>query len=198
MSDKEEKKEVKATEAPVKPAKKTNWLKISIIANIVLVVVIAVGAASWAMMRASDTDPKFCASCHIMKPMVDSYLSDKSTSLDHLHEKATIQCKQCHDYPLSKEIASGINFITGNYTMPLSYNKIATKEFCLKCHGSYDKLAKLTANYDPDSGRNPHESHNGELDCYNCHKSHGQSTLYCSQCHSDMKIPDGWEGATAQ
>jgi nitrate/TMAO reductase-like tetraheme cytochrome c subunit len=196
MSEKEEIKEVKPAEAPVKPVKKANGLKISIAANIVLVVLIAVGAASWAMMHASDTDPKFCATCHVMSPMVDSYLS--SNNLDHKHAQATIQCKQCHDYPLSKEISSGINFITGNYTMPLSYNKIATKEFCLKCHGSYDKLAALTANYDPDSGRNPHQSHNGELDCYNCHKSHGQSTLYCAQCHSDMKIPDGWAGSTAE
>lgn len=194
MSDKDEQSELKTTETSEKPAKKTNWLKISIITNIVLVVIIAVGAASWAIIHASDTDPKFCATCHIMQPMVDSYLN--SNHLDHLHAQATIQCKQCHDYPLSKEISSGINFVTGNYTVPLNYNKLGTKEFCLKCHGSYAKLAELTANYDPDSGRNPHESHNGELECYNCHKSHGESSLYCSQCHSDMKIPEGWEGST--
>jgi nitrate/TMAO reductase-like tetraheme cytochrome c subunit len=175
---------------PVTPPKKINGLKISIISNILLVLVIAIGAASWYTIHLSDTNPQFCATCHLMKEYVDSYTS--STHLDHLHAQATIQCKQCHDYPLASEISSGIKYITGNYTVPLAYTKIGNKEFCLKCHGSYDKLAEYTANYDPDSGRNPHQSHNGELDCYNCHKSHGQSQLYCTQCHSDIKIPEGW------
>jgi cytochrome c nitrite reductase small subunit len=195
MSEIEENKTAQTPEKIIKPVKKTNWLKISIIANIVLVVIIAVGVASVAVINQSNTNPQFCATCHLMKQYVDSYTS--STNLDHLHAQATIQCKQCHDYPLSSEISSGIKFVTGNYYVPLGFDKLATKEFCLKCHGSYTKIAELTANYDPDSGRNPHQSHNGELDCFNCHKSHGQSQLYCSQCHADMKIPDGWKAYSA-
>jgi len=38
---------------------------------------------------------------------------------------------------------------------------------------------------------NPHQSHNGELDCAVCHHMHKASEKYCIQCHSqyDFKVP---------
>lgn len=188
--------EPKAPKAP----KKTNWLKISIIANIVLVVVIAAGLVTLGLLHQSDTNPSFCGTCHnVMGPMVESYLTGKTadgiTTLDHAHAQANVQCKDCHDYPLPAEIRSGINYIIGNYEVPLATRKFGTTEFCLRCHVSYEKLAERTVNYDPATGRNPHDSHNGELDCMTCHKVHQQSELYCVQCHSDMKIPEGWKAS---
>ncbi len=56
----------------------------------------------------------------------------------------------------------------------------AIKDQCLKCHGSFDKLAEQTKDLVP----NPHYSHLGEVDCVACHK--GDKTepeLTCNQCH---------------
>ena len=40
--------------------------------------------------------------------------------------------------------------------------------------------------------RNPHVQEHGEVACSECHKAHRASTVYCSKCHSDATIPDGW------
>jgi DnaJ-class molecular chaperone len=54
---------------------------------------------------------------------------------------------------------------------------------CMKCHGSYDAIAKRTAKITP----NPHDAHVGQLRCTLCHKAHQPSVLYCDQCH-DFKL----------
>ena len=41
------------------------------------------------------------------------------------------------------------------------------KDQCMKCHGSYEDLAKKTAGLEP----NPHRSHLGAVNCQDCHKA---------------------------
>lgn len=72
------------------------------------------------------------------------------------------------------------------------------EEFCLNeaCHvnddGSVmtrDDLIEATS----DMGeRNPHVAQHGEVACSECHKAHRASVMYCTQCHSDAEVPDGW------
>jgi len=68
-----------------------------------------------------------------------------------------------------------------------------TNKNCLQCHDSYEALAKATApqHVDPEdkeSAANPHDSHMGPIDCFNCHKTHTPSELVCAECHSfDME-----------
>ena len=64
------------------------------------------------------------------------------------------------------------------------------KEFCLGCHGSYANLIVLTKDSTAlsdiaDTVVNPHDSHQGEVDCYNCHKMHRtvKPINYCYTCH---------------
>ncbi len=166
-----------------KKAKKINknraWTIIGIIAAVLVVVG---GAGGGYLIHLSDTSPQFCGTCHIMDPNVDSYLS--SNDMDFLHFKAGVQCKECHDYPVPAEVASGIKFITGNYEvdaegklMPVTYDN----DMCLKCHISYDFIAESTAHL----SRNPHDSHNGQMACKTCHVSHGDQIDFCSQCHDN-------------
>lgn len=64
---------------------------------------------------------------------------------------------------------------------PKSENGYVTKQQCMACHGSYDKLAAQTASLQP----NPHYSHLGEVNCEDCHK--GNTTkpqLMCNSCHN--------------
>lgn len=175
-----------------KPVKKKNWLKISIIANIGILVIVAVAALTMAIVHQSDTNPKFCATCHIMAKNVDSYLT--GSNLDHVHELAGVQCKQCHEYPLPAEIASGINFVSGNFEVGADGELMKRKyddSMCLQCHISYDFVSEKTADLD----KNPHNSHLGEMPCSTCHVSHGEQIDYCSQCHDNgdqemIKAPD--------
>lgn len=63
---------------------------------------------------------------------------------------------------------------------PKQDGKWAVKDQCLKCHGSFDKLAEQTKDVVP----NPHYSHLGEVDCIACHKSDkSEPELTCNQCH---------------
>jgi fumarate reductase flavoprotein subunit len=82
------------------------------------------------------------------------------------HVAAHVGCAQCH--------ASGI-------AVP------PTTATCLTCHGgTYQKLAASTANDMP----NPHESHQGEIPCAQCHHVHKASVTLCNQCHTfDMSTP---------
>ena len=161
---------------------KPNWVKISIIANIAIVAVIAIVLAGVEIEHQSDTNPKFCALCHLMQANVNSYLT--GTNMDHVHEMAGVQCKDCHNYPISAEVSSGIKYITGNYPKTSTGNLPQMKfddAMCTKCHISEAHVAQLTDFL----ARNPHASHFGDLPCSTCHISHGQQIDYCSTCHDN-------------
>ncbi len=51
---------------------------------------------------------------------------------------------------------------------------------CLECHGTREKLAAKTEKADP----NPHQSHQGDLDCNACHHVHKASENNCEKCHA--------------
>ena len=166
-------------EKKVKKSKKGVWTVIGIIA---LALVVIGGAGGGYLIHLSNTSPEFCATCHIMVPNVDSYLT--SNNLDNIHEQGNVACKECHDYPIPAEVSSGIKYILGDYTvdadgklLPVTY----TNDMCFKCHISYDYIAYATNRLD----RNPHQSHNGELPCKTCHVSHGEQIDYCAQCHDN-------------
>ncbi|MDO4938281.1 MAG: cytochrome c3 family protein [Sutterellaceae bacterium] len=82
------------------------------------------------------------------------------------HAAKGVKCEMCH--------------ISAEKTTPVR------KEACLKCHGSYEQLAKRTAKVEP----NPHDNHFGDRDCSTCHKGHTKSVVTCNQCHKfDLKTP---------
>jgi cytochrome c nitrite reductase small subunit len=174
--------EGKPSEDQPKAKKKPNWFKISIIANIVIVALIAVAAASMGIIYQSDTNPNFCGTCHIMDRNVTSYLT--SVNLDHVHAEAGVECKECHDYPVSAEISSGFKFIIHDYKTD-EEGMLAKRKFgddmCLQCHISNDFVATQTDFL----ARNPHRSHFGALACNTCHVGHGEQIDYCSTCHDN-------------
>lgn len=174
-------KSVPAAENSSSP-KKTNWLKISIGANIaVLVIALFIAAGSY-VGHLSNTSPEFCGLCHVMQPNVSSYMT--SSNMDHVHQQAGVRCKDCHDYSLAAEITSGVKFIIGDYAVNQS-GVLPKREYddklCTQCHISAQHLAEAT-DFLP---RNPHYNHNGELPCNTCHLSHDQQVDYCSTCHDN-------------
>ncbi len=92
--------------------------------------------------------------------------------LDNSHAKVSLSCANCHDTKLP-QLDDTVENIK-----------------CLECHGPMEELAKKTEPAEF-KDRNPHQSHLGEIACTVCHKSHGESKVYCLGCHQKfvMTIP---------
>lgn len=84
-----------------------------------------------------------------------------SQFMDARHSARNVGCQSCHAQ---------------------SSNAAPSKETCLTCHGgAYSVLAAKTA-----GGRfNPHQSHNGDLACAECHRMHEPFQLHCHSCHEE-------------
>lgn len=165
-----------------KQPRKTNWIKVLTISNIVIIALVGIGLASAAVIHQSDTNPNLCSICHIMRPNVISYQT--GNTMDHVHQQAGIECKDCHDYPVTAEITSGVNFLIGNYevnSQGVLNKRVYSDEMCLDCHISQQHVADTTDYL----FRNPHNSHWGFMPCSNCHISHGEQIDYCSSCHDN-------------
>lgn len=177
----EEQEEAQVEE--VKKAKSNKKLGVWAIVGIIVAALVVVGGAGGGyLIHLSNTSPEFCATCHIMDKNVTSYLS--SNDLDNIHYQANVACKDCHDYPIPAEVASGVKFILGDYTVDENGDLIKLTyddDICLQCHISKQFVAQSTDFLT----RNPHDSHNGMLSCKTCHVSHGQQIDYCSQCHDN-------------
>ena len=188
--------------------------KIAVV-GVVVVIVVAIGAG----MFAWHEQPSFCgAICH--SPM-DSYLktyesqsgqtgvdkwgnqvSDSSSMLASVHSQYGKTCLDCHKPVLSEQMSEGVEWLTGSYNSVLTERttsqliaasgSVDSDEFCMNssCHNySREDLEKKTSWM----GKiNPHTPQHGEQKCSTCHKAHRQSVMYCTQCHTEAVVPDGW------
>lgn len=197
--------------AEAAPKRKKKW---PIVVGVVVAVLIAAGAGFWVWHE----QPSFCnAICHTpMDPYnatfdqaLDSEGVDKwgntventSSMLCVTHAAEGLACLDCHVPTLGEQISEGMNWISGNYVYPLEERDLEelveargikdSDEFCLNeaCHSqTREDLAAATA----DMKRNPHVGQHGKVACSECHKAHRSSVMYCSQCHSDSDLPEGW------
>lgn len=173
---------------------------------VLVAVIVVAGVVGWEYTGTAE----FCNMCHIEKPYYESWKSGQY--LDHRHAVKGVTCDDCHVEPgkprimeMGKYVKEGINYVTGNYPTPLPEANL-TKEYCLRCHGTYSELAQKTSNVKP----NPHMHHLGEIQCTLCHKSHKPFVNRCVECHKwafqkqgttsagleNLKLPDtsivGW------
>lgn len=89
----------------------------------------------------------------------DDFLADR-----HMKQSA-LTCQSCHSEKPAKD--------------PVE------KDTCLKCHISYEDLAKKTSELTP----NPHENHMTGGDCSDCHHAHRPPAMMCDSCHQfDLQI----------
>ena len=136
-----------------------------------------------------------------------------------LEDGETVDCLDCHVPQLGEQITEALNWVTGSYEIEgtnsngdavltertledlVEARGIDEDEFCLNenCHHvdddgneilTRDDLVEATA--DLDDTYNPHLSQHGEVACSECHKAHSQSVNYCTNCHTDAPVPDGW------
>ncbi len=155
--------------------------------KLIFILVLAFGlivVSGFATLKASD-NPSFCKSCHNMKPQYKSYADGKL--LAHQHARAGVVCHDCHQDSLTTKASEGVKYATGDYEYPMKTRKFSN-DMCLKCHNYKKVIAKTNF-----KESNPHESHNGQLDCNKCHKMHEPSSVYCAKCHDFKwmdKLPD--------
>ena len=197
------------------PKKSSAKKRVGIVCGVIAVIVAIAGFGMWTW----HDDPSFCGTvCHTpmasyletydQKPNtegVDKYgnpVSNTSAMLAVQHGAMGFDCLTCHKATLGQQISEGTAWLAGNYTYPLDERSVAelgeptgmgSDEMCLNesCHNmTRDDLYNLTA--DEENLYNTHWSHHETLDCGTCHKAHGQSVLYCTQCHAQAPVPEGW------
>lgn len=181
-----------------KPKRKKSRKKLWIVLGVIAVVLVAGGTGGWIWHE----QPSFCnAICHSpMDPYVENYYSDDLSLAVVGHEEAEVACLQCHETDLGQQVSEAMAWLSGDFSDPLSVRRFGTVDFCGKCHDDgdestgidWDAIEASTANYQG-SGRNPHDSHLGKVDCYTCHSMHNKSKLYCTQCHDNIKTPEEWK-----
>lgn len=122
---------------------------------------------------------------------------------------ADATCLSCHVPTMSEQVSEGVSWAAGGYSVEANdtyeggvlaerslsdltaARGVTGKEFCSNddCHNVANKeFAGLTAQYE----RNPHDFQHGEVECGECHKAHRASVLYCTGCHGDAELPEGW------
>lgn len=214
MSESEETKREEASQPAAKrPMEKRKRLGITLGCIAVVLVVAGAGFMVW------HEQPSFCnAICHDpMDPYLPTFeatpgqpaadkwgneVEDASSMLAAVHNQAGKTCMDCHVPQLDEQMTEGAEWVTGNYDSPLG-ERTSTQlvearglensdEFCMNtsCHPyGRDELVKKTAWM----GKiNPHTPQHGEQKCTTCHKAHRASVNYCTQCHTDAVVPDGW------
>jgi hypothetical protein len=118
-----------------------------------------------------------------MQSYIDS-LQDSSLIV-YVHAQAGFDCLDCHEQEVLEEVHGTVNFSATSVN-----EREFPKQFCLDCHGSYAALIARTkesnALTDIDNvSVNPHDTHEGEVDCYYCHRMHKkvEPINYCYGCH---------------
>ena len=195
--------------------------KLPIILGVVVVVLVAAGAGFWVWHEQPSFCNAICHTpmdpYNVTYDQeygvegIDKWgntVADTSSMLAVSHKTFDTTCMGCHVPTLSEQISEGIGWVTGNYevTENPTYGVVLYEtsledltaargadpdSFCLNesCHNmTRDDLVAATDDLD----FNPHAPQHGEIACSDCHKAHRASVMYCSQCHADAEVPEGW------
>ncbi|MDR2381440.1 MAG: cytochrome c3 family protein [Bifidobacteriaceae bacterium] len=218
----EEQSDGSTPEEPPKKKKKKGKGRVILISVGAAFILLAGGGGG--VYATQHSNPSFCnAICHTpMDPYVESF--KEGTSVNPLQTELTapisvtlhkesdqqLVCVTCHNDGLDVQLREGKNWITGDYVYPFADRVLKAGEpklegqwngitFCLRegCHVEAESLEELKVVL-ADQHRNPHDSHNGTLDCTVCHQTHQQSVMWCTQCHADAVVPEGWLTYTEQ
>ncbi len=127
------------------------------------------------------------------------------------HKQQGMNCLSCHVPTLQEQVSEGIEWVSYGFDVPTPLverdcddltrpRAVEQDEACLNenCHNyTREELADLPAVRD--MKYNPHAAQHNEMaglnvqtSCSDCHKSHRASVMYCTKCHVDADVPDGW------
>lgn len=216
----EEKQETKRSESPASSRKAKRAIAASVVA--VVVIAAGAGFWMWHEQPSfcnavchSPMDPYVeMFQQEAGQPGVDKYGNDvlnTSSMLAIAHKAEGLDCLSCHVPTISEQISEVSEWVGGRFAVPEPLAERSTTvmsvargqdadSFCLNpaCHNyTREQLETLPAvagmKYNPHAGQ--HNEMGGESAqpaCTDCHKSHRASVMYCTKCHVDADVPEGW------
>ena len=136
----------------------------------------------------SSSDSNSCGGCH--QSYVESMKNAKT--LVNKHSAIAKDCFTCHKKPSLETAHADTTKTPGKLIRERKY----PNDLCLNCHHvSYDQLVEKTKEskaFKTVDGTviNPHDTHVGRVECYNCHKMHKekQPIEYCYGCHHTRQL----------
>ncbi len=155
-----------------------------LILTVVLVVLVSIGFASLRFFDFTQNNPKFCASCHLMKTAFDVW--EKS-------EHRAVNCHDCHHLSIIEANMLFIHVILHSPTSvtPRHGKVIVGWDFCMKCHWNRDERFPKAPNINMS---NIHSRHvfMQQIQCSNCHGYVLHEFLpeekFCIKCHEDRAV----------
>jgi DnaJ-class molecular chaperone len=150
------------------------FYSVALLAAVAGVVVVFVGAEFSLDTRAGTMSEKDRIAA------VEQSIKDpaNSTHLANFHHQKQMSCTTCH----------------GSELIP-DANATAINGQCIACHGGFERVA--TTHKGP-PWLNPHASHLGNVACTACHAAHQEAKAYCTNCHTNFKMPMQAGAATAK
>lgn len=166
---------------------KRKILKFTIISSgILIVLLLSTFGVTWATSL-----PKFCATCHIMKPEYATWQASDHSQVD---------CVACHVDPglinalkhkvvATKELYM---YVAKKYQLPIQMTEKIPDSRCLKCHSL---KRKVSPSY-PDLNIPHQRHHDNGITCVTCHKgvAHGQIASRGVTTTGDLNKWDKAEG----
>ena len=148
------------------------------------------------------------------EPGVDKWgndVDDTSGMLAVAHKQQGMNCLSCHVPTLQEQVSEGVEWVSYGFDVPTPLlerdcddltrpRAVEEDAACLNknCHDyTRDQLVDLPAVRN--MKYNPHAAQHNEMagetvhtSCSDCHKSHRASVMYCTKCHVDADVPEGW------
>jgi hypothetical protein len=156
---------------------------------LLLVVAVTGAIAGFRYYRYTQTDPQFCASCHMMQ---ESYRSWEQSS------HRDVICQQCHKLTLLEQNRLFLTYVARGYTAPQEqkHGRVAPWEACKDCHIRDVKQGSVSLRSSFGHARHVFMENIG---CMKCHSeklhSFQPDEKACITCHQDKLVHGlGMEG----
>jgi len=155
-----------------------------LIAIIAIVFLAGGGIVGYKFYDFTQNNPKFCISCHLMKPAFDAWT---------VSEHKGINCHECHHLSIPEQNKLLITFVLHNpKAVPPRHGKIIVPwKFCVKCHWEKDERYPNA----PSIGNSPLHAKHYFMNRIECTKCHGYIThkfipeeRFCIKCHEDREV----------
>jgi len=171
--------------------KYTEWLREGltlkgkiVIAVLLLVIIVGGGVVAFKFYDFTQNNPKFCISCHLMKPAYDAWASS---------EHDNINCHECHHLTIPEQNRLLISFVLHRPTsVPERHGKIIVPwKFCVTCHWETDPRYPDAPKINSSPGHAKHYFME-QIECSKCHgyivHKFTAEERFCLRCHQGKEV----------